>query len=504
MIKTASINRHGYILLYILVIGVVLVSAAVSLIGWTMINLKSIQSVLNRELAIHIAEAGIDYYRWHLSHAANDYYDGTCDPEPCEPGPYTHYFEDKDGNVIGQFILEITPPPIGSTVVTIKSTGKTNANLNVLRAIQTQLAIPSFARYSTVSNSDIRFGPGTEVFGPIHSNKGIRFDGLAHNFVSSSKNQYDDLDHGAGDEHGVHTHVDLPPASGVPDGFRPLEAPPNPLMNRPDVFEAGRQVGVPAVDFTGITADLADIKSSAQDNGYYFAHSGALGYHIILKTDDTFDLYTVSSLVPLDDNCSYGLEGGQLVSGVGSWSIAAGGETFSGNNVFPDNGLIFVEDHVWVDGQINTARITIASGVFPDNPATWTNIIVNEDLLYTNYDGQDTISLIAQGNIRVGLVSDNDLRIDAAIVAQNDQAGRPYYKDSAHCSMTYAKRNSIILYGTIVSNKRYGFSWSSGGAYVSGYLIRNLIYDANLLYTPPPSFPLTSDQYSIISWSEVK
>ncbi len=52
----------------------------------------------------------------------------------------------------------------------------------------------------------------------------------------------------------------------------------------------------------------------------------------------------------------------------------------------------------------------------------------------------------------------------------------------------------------IASNKRYGFSYTDG----TGYDIRNIIYDANMLYAPPPSFPLTTDQYSIISWEEVK
>ncbi|MDQ5893346.1 MAG: hypothetical protein QG640_358, partial [Patescibacteria group bacterium] len=34
--------------------------------------------------------------------------------------------------------------------------------------------------------------------------------------------------------------------------------------------------------------------------------------------------------------------------------------------------------------------------------------------------------------------------------------------------------------------------------------IRNIIYDGNLLYAPPPSFPLTSDQYTTLSWEEIR
>ncbi len=52
----------------------------------------------------------------------------------------------------------------------------------------------------------------------------------------------------------------------------------------------------------------------------------------------------------------------------------------------------------------------------------------------------------------------------------------------------------------IVTNQRYGFAYT--GETDTGYQIRQLNYDGNLLYGPPPSFPLTSDQYTIISWEE--
>ena len=125
------------------------------------------------------------------------------------------------------------------------------------------------------------------------------------------------------------------------------------------------------------------------------------------------------------------------------------------------------------------------------------NIMVNNDLLYSSYNGSDVMSLISQGNITAGLNSDNDLRIDAALVAQNGKIGRFYYSSS--CGSNYV-RNSITLYGMLASNIRYGFAYTDG----TGYDVRNIIYDANLLYGPPPSFPLTSDQYQTISWQEVR
>ncbi|KKW38448.1 MAG: hypothetical protein UY88_C0009G0009 [Parcubacteria group bacterium GW2011_GWA1_54_88] len=417
-----------------------------------------------REQAFQIAEAGIEYYRWHLAHASTDYQDGAG-----APGPYVHEYRDATGAVIGTFTLTITPPPVGST-------------------LEAKFAIPSIAKFAFVANSKMRFGAGTEVFGPIHSNDGIRFDGLAHNLVTSFKYSYDDPDHSGADEYGVHTH--LSPSDPVP----PVPPPPGTPPSRTDVFISGRQVSVPAVDWNGFTQDLSQMKTDAQTSGRYFAGSGALGYNIVLKTDDTFDLYTVTSLVSPQSNCY----NSQNQSGWGTWSIAS--ETLLGNYAFPANGLVFLEDNVWVEGTISSARLTIAAGRFPESSSTNANIIVNEDIRYTNYDGADVLGLIAQGNINVGLVSNDVLTIDAAIVAKNGRAGRYYYRYafSKSCS-PYHQRDTINLFGMIATKERYGFAYTDG----NGYETRNIIYDGNLLYGPPPSFPLTSDQYQTISWREL-
>ncbi len=478
--------QSGSILVQALVFGTISVVIIGALVSWAGVNIKASRLAVEREQALQIAEAGVDYYRWHLAHASTDFQDGTG-----HAGPYVHDFFDKDGTKIGTFTLNITAPPTGWTMVKVKSTGKILADATVSRSILVQLAKPSLAKFAVVANDDMRFGEGTEVFGPIMSNGGIRFDGIAHNVVSSGVSKFDDPDHTGGQEFGVHTHVNPPPGSGVNTDYRPLESPGNPVPNRPDVFEAGRQFPVPVVDFAGITTDMADMKSKAQAGGKYISSSGVLGYHLVLKTNDTFDLYKVTQLQPLPDHC--GNNGNQ--SDWGTWSVKT--QTFVSNYPMPGNGIIFVEDNVWIDGQINTARVTVVAGKFPDNPSQRTSITINDDLLYTNYDGQDSIGLIAQENINNGLYSADDLRIDAALISQNGRVGRFYYESD--CTAQYV-RDTITLYGMIGSYSRYGFAYTDG----TGYQTRNIIYDANLLYAPPPSFPLTTDQYQTISWQEVQ
>jgi hypothetical protein len=123
-------------------------------------------------------------------------------------------------------------------------------------------------------------------------------------------------------------------------------------------------------------------------------------------------------------------------------------------------------------------------------------------LRYTNYDGQDVLALIAQKNVNVGLVSAATLRIDAALVAKTGRVGRYYYGPpgggSNRCS-PYHSRTTLTLFGMIATNQRYGFAYTDN----TGYTTRNITYDGNLLYGPPPSFPLTGDQYEVLSWKEI-
>lgn len=212
---------------------------------------------------------------------------------------------------------------------------------------------------------------------------------------------------------------------------------------------------------------------------------------MVLKTNDTFDLYKISAWAALG-TCS------SSPSGTPSWSV--GTQTPVGNYAFPANGIIFMQDNIVIDGQINGARLTIAAALLPapSDTSLFKNIIINNNLLYTNFDGTDSLGLVGQRGVMVGLFSADTLTVDGALMAQNNIVGRFYYSGSGN-NCPNKNRTSITLYGMIASYGRYGFAYSDG----TGYITRNINYDANLLYAPPPSFPLTSDQYQILSWQEV-
>ena len=466
-------GRQGQIaveLLFLSAVVVILIAGFVSLAGSLLqVSVRN----QNKLQAFSIAEAGIEYYEWHLAYAPKDFTDGTGNP-----GPYVHDYYDKDGNKIGTFTLTISAPPAGSTIVTITSTGSVFADSSVVKTIKIQLGIPSFAKYAWVLNSDVNFGTTAVVNGIIDSNDGIHFDGIAHNLVESALTTYVDPYTGK-TEWAVYT--DNAPADPQP---------PTALPSHPSVFTAGRAVGVPALDFAGITQDLATIESTAQATGYYATSSGAYGYDLDL-TSTTFTVYKVTKLVAAPRNCRD--QAGE--SGWGTWSIQT--ETPYATGTIPQNGDMFFADNLWVRGQVDGVRVTIASGKFPENPSTETSITVNNSLSYTNFNSSDAIALIAQNNINVGLESDNNLTIDAALIAQNGWIGR--YDYISWCGST-ASRNQLTTLGTLASNQQSGFYY--GGT--DGYQNRTYNYDANLLYSPPPSFPLTTDEYSLISWEEVQ
>ncbi len=365
-------------------IAVIILAAVATTVGLAVVSLLQAQSREGRRLGqgeqvYHVAEAGIHYYRWHLAHNPDDFMDGTGNP-----GPYIHPFKNRDGVVIGQFSLTIIPPPVGSTLVTVQSTGSLTGNPVPPRTLTVKLGIPSLTRYAVAANANMRFGSGTETFGAIHSNGGIRYDAIAHGLVTSAQTQYDDPDHLGGLEPGVHTHQPDPNA----------------------VFLGGRQYPVPPIDFNGITADLAALRDAADPDGIYLTASSAQGYHLTLRADGKVDMRRVTAQF----NCQVRTRPNFLSPWgpwYGSWSISTEAAfTYRGGSSLavplPANGIIFAEDDVWVDGIINNARVTIVAARDPLDSGSAT-IIVNNNLLYTNFDGRDAIGLIAQTDMSAGL-----------------------------------------------------------------------------------------------------
>lgn len=464
-------KQKGSGLVYALVIMAVVQVVLVSIIQYVASNVQYSLTIRSREQSIQVAEAGVDFYRWYLAHNVEGktasqiqaFWDGGT-----AYGVGTAYesdYTDPSGATKGRYRIEVTPPESGSTIATVKSTGWTYKHPNVKRILQVRLRRPSWSESAVLANDFMRFGTGTEVYGKIHSNAGIRFDGVAHNLITSSVATYNDPDHTGGNEFGVHTH-DTP--------TDPL--PPATVPARTDIFEAGRQFPVTTLDFNGVLGDLNYMKSEAQSGrGVYFSGSGInnRGTQIELRSDGTFRARQVRTY-----NNAY-----SVTAYNGAWA----------NYTIPDNGVIFVEDNVWISGIINDRKVTIVAADLLGGPAP--SVYILNDIRYTNNDGRDIIGIIAQNNIEIAWASESDLRIDAALLAQQGRVGREHYTSKGYSPDS---KSVITIYGAIATNLRYGFAWTDG----TGYTNRNLYYDNNLLYYPPPYFP-TGTQYELDLWEEL-
>ena len=496
-----NIKQSGAMLITAIVATGLFLTITLGTIGLALLEQKLYIRKIARAQALHVAEAGVNYYRWVLYHNSDDYCNEgaseTCiGTDPYGPyGPYS--YTDSAGNgIIGYYELYITPPAIdGSTIVNIKAIGWMAEYPNIKREIEVRCGIQAWSSFSTLANAEMRFGVGTEVWGPIHSNGGVRFDGLSHNIITSSVLDYDDPDHSGGNEFGVHTHIF--PTDDLPDGNNPPEN----IPTRTDVFEAGRNFPIPVISF--------DLLSNYANETYVLATTS--GFVIDPRASGTADPYSESDFwgcVTAGEFCDRGIHitllpnGTFNVKGVSSvYSDCSGNESNSiyfeeitpRNYPVPANGLIFVKaPKVWVDGKIDSDRITILAFEEPF-AGGGADIILNKDILYTNNDGTDAIGLIAQDNVSVGQYSNDYLEINAALVAKEGRVGRNYYDTGC----TDWRRQEITINGSLATRNRYGFSYTDG----TGYVIRNLTYDNHLTFAPPPHFP-TTGEYTFISWKE--
>ena len=465
-------DNHGTMLVMVLVFTGLFTVVAVGLAGMIASQHKLVLKKITWHKSLAAAEAGINYYRWHLAHAPGDYQDGTGGP-----GPYIHDYKDNLGNTTGQFSLNIAAPPQCSETVIIESTGLMNEDPNVERTIKVKYGRPSLAAFAFLTNSNVWFGDDETLHGPLHSNGGIRMDGYNDGVTESARETYIcGLEHNCSDE------------------------------IKPGIWGTGEEqtlwdFPVSNIDFDEVTTDLATLRTTAKNTqcssteDCYWGPAG-LGYHLRFLNDGTFNLYRVTRLY----STVWQYDGSSWIRD----SLDFNRENFLGNYDIPaDCGIIFIEDDLWIDGEVN-GHVTVVVAELPDD-GTNPRVIINGDLVYTSKDGSNSLGIISQSDIYVPLyAAKNDLQINAALMAQKGHVFRNYYYNRylPWNARQYNLRKSLNLYGVIITNTVWTWSWvNSSKNTISGYRNTETIYDPNLIYNPPPGFP-TTGEYQILQWEE--
>jgi hypothetical protein len=454
-------NQKGALLIYLIIIIAVFTMIMFPVTAIFSGKLQLLRTSIDREEALQIAEAGINYYQWHLAHFEKDYQDGTG-----QPGPYTHNYIDYDTQeVVGQFILTITPPLTGSSIVIVKSVGHTNRNPSITRTITARFGIPSLAKYAFLSNDVIWIGSNESVSGQVQSNNGIRFDGFGNAPIQSAKPTY------------------MCPIS---------QGSPCPTVKNGVWGSASQetqnfwQFPVPAIDFSSMTSDFPIMKSDAQSAGIYLPPSNRRGYSLVFNSDGTINIYKVKNRKNHPGN------GTDTTGEIRTERTDYNERDFQYTANIPANGLIYIEDDVWVEGVVN-GRVTVIAAKLPYNSSKAPIIFIPNDIVYNSKNGSDVLGLIAQRDVVVSYSAPNDLEINAAMIAQNGATQFFYYNGNI--------KDNITIYGSIMTFYQWTWTWINGSTVISGYRNTSSIYDGNLLYNPPPSFPVSSSGYQIISWT---
>ena len=463
--KSSYIKRKGALLILVLIFGAMFFVMMAGFMGFVVTQSQVQERKYQQEQAREIAEAGLNYYKWFLAHYPDDVTNGTG-----LPGPYVIPYNDPELGVIGEFSLSISSSTYCGDVssIEIESTGYTYKEPSLKRTIYARYARPTVAEYAYIINANVWAGSSRTIIGPYHSNGGIRMDGTNNSTVTSGQETWT-----------CTASFGCSPTQTVDGVFG--SGPNSALWNFPS----------PPINFTGLTLDLANMKTKAQAGvgGIFIGNSGDYGYRVDFQSDGTVDVYKVdetwvhSEYSPTDGSYNYNAR-----------DLIKDDDFFATYTIDPNCPLIFIEDKVWLEGEVNQ-KVTIAAA---GDGGDW-SMILHNNITYTN----DSAGLLAaaERDVLVGYDVPDDMELNGIFVAQGGRFGRNYYWNSTNGGDRF--RNSLTINGTIVSNGRVGTKWGCGGVYCSGFDVRFNSYDRNLVDDPPPLAPHTSDDYKFVEWREM-
>lgn len=467
---------RGYLLLTGIVFGAVFLLVLGSMMSFVLTT-NRVQNAENAQArALAIAEAGLEYYKWFLAHYPSDTQNGTG-----APGPYTFPYFDPEGAQVGTVTLDIQGNTTCNQLISIdiESTGTATGSPSASRTVTARYAQPTVAEYSYVLNDSVWAGADRIILGPYHSNGGIRMDGTANSAVTSSLETW---------------------SCTSSYGCSPTQ------NNAPGVLGNGPnqelwEYPVPQVNFAGIAADFGTLKATAQASGIYYPRYSQTnnpnataywhGYHLIFNSNDTVTVRRVTSTTQRNVT--------PVNNADANWDRALiANETDYETRALPATcGLIFVEDHVWIEGTIPSKVTVVAANVV--NAGIAPNIYLKNNILYEETDGSDGLTAIAEHNILITPDSPNTMTLNGIFIAQGGAFGRNYYG-----SPYDPKTGTLTILGTTVSNKRTGTKWCLNQSCTSygGYQNRVDSYDRRIASDPPAFTPVVSTDYKFVEWRE--
>jgi hypothetical protein len=460
---------------------VIMLVAIISMLAFTAVFLVESQTIMGArytgsELALHMAETGLNRYLWHLNKDSKYYEKPSFGEDDLEPGKVT-VFEGV------YYVVEVDPPTTTVPVVTIRSMGWTDPENRVTLEIQARKR--QFVQNIYVSgvetlpngSTKVWWITGDEVEGPVHTNEQYHFNGFPE----------------------FHSKVTY--AGAAPEHYNAATAP---IFAVPGDPEKVAKLLFPAAN--------TQLKVQAQLNGYYWN-----GRASIYLTDDTMTVrrwggelatpaWVYQTNVPLPPNGVIYVDGDD----------SAGAAKFHRNTA-----------NVFISGRLD-GRLTVAAakdiyitGRDPTN-SSFASASTTNGLLYKDDDfdqSDDMLGLVAGGYVRIlhknwpayptgsnpaassyytsnSNVAPQNITIHGAIFALNWAFEFEDYGDNS-------ARGTITSVGSISQKYRGAVGTFSGSTRLSGYL-KNYSHDPRMAYDTPPHFlePVNSG-WEIVSWRQV-
>ncbi len=240
-------------------------------LGYVITQNKLVNFRYEQQRATEIAEAGLNYYKWFLAHYPADLTTGVGQPRP--------YTDPVTGLVFGEYTLQVASTTYCGSIASIEveSTAFTYEEPSAVSTLRARYTRPNVAEYSFVSNTGVWYGAGGSVVGPLHSNQGVRMDSAHNSTVGSGQANWT-----------CNSSFGCSPSQVVNGVFTTSGD------STPGLFS------FPAspIDFAGITLDLGDMKSRAQNNGgIYYGPSGSFGYEVVFNSHIVRYIHAIIDIV---------------------------------------------------------------------------------------------------------------------------------------------------------------------------------------------------------------
>ncbi len=485
-------NEHGYVLALVML--ALMAMAMMSAVLVTQISISQQHVARDRAYtqSLTVAEAGLNQYLWMVASGSSADMNNFKIPGDPTPNDHHHVYELTDpynGELLGRYAMQVTPPSAGDSRVTVRVTGLANSPTEVPRTIEAHLGRPAFSEYILLVDEQVYIGgPADRVWhGKTHSNTGIRIE--TANIIDSINCARSTYEYTSGNT-----------KPGIWSRDLPSNSPSKTYWHFP----------VPQIDFDIVTSDFARLSSLApgEANLPYVGGGGFLGWYIKLLPNKR---YQVARVTAETENRS-------------TWNPATndyGGtlsiESLSAARNYPPNGVIYVNDDVWIEGTGLHGRLTVASSgqLNPSGaPRNATTISVVGDITYAAKDGSAAIGLIAQNDVKIPMYApwrksctastreQLTLEIDAALISQK---GKEYvsYDSTGNAYSWGPRRGTLTFFGSVSSYATpYRRTDTRADGHYAGFFYGVNTYDHFLLHNPPPHFPKVGT-YQILDWTEL-